>query len=387
MEPSELLEIINLGEDSKHQFKVSVTNENSLAAEMVAFSNSNGGQIIIGVSDDGNIEGLTNEDIHRLNQLISNAASQSVRPPINPQTENILIGEERLIVVNVLPGISKPYMDNSGAIWVKSDSDKRRVTSREEMQRMFQSAGLLHADEVPVDGLTIAELDTEYFKAFYEKQFDESFDKQNASLTVVLENMNLMKNGVFNLAGALLFSKRPQIKLPNTIIKSICFPGNEIHVSEYRDSEDISGKLEDGFKKALSFITRNISHVQDSQDVNSQGNLEIPKIALEELLTNALIHRDFFVSACIKIMIFDNRIELISPGHLPNNLTLENIKSGVSNIRNPVLASYGTKILPYRGLGSGIRRALEAFPNIEFIDDRDGNQFVAIIHRREKGKG
>lgn len=116
MEPSELLEIINLGEDSKHQFKVSVTNENSLAAEMVAFSNSNGGQIIIGVSDDGNIEGLTNEDIHRLNQLISNAASQSVRPPINPQTENILIGEERLIVVNVLPGISKPYMDNSGAI-------------------------------------------------------------------------------------------------------------------------------------------------------------------------------------------------------------------------------------------------------------------------------
>lgn len=252
---------------------------------------------------------------------------------------------------------------------------------------MFQSAGLLHPDEVPVDGLTIAELDTEYFKAFYEKQFDESFDKQNASLTVVLENMNLMKNGVFNLAGALLFSKRPQIKLPNTIIKSICFPGNEIHVSEYRDSEDISGKLEDGFKKALSFITRNISHVQDSQDVNSQGNLEITKIALEELLTNALIHRDFFVSACIKIMIFDNRIELISPGHLPNNLTLENIKSGVSNIRNPVLASHGTKILPYRGLGNGIRRALEAFPNIEFIDDRDGNQFVAIIHRREKGKG
>jgi ATP-dependent DNA helicase RecG len=109
--------------------------------------------------------------------------------------------------------------------------------------------------------------------------------------------------------------------------------------------------------------------------------LEIPKVVLEELLANALIHRDYFISAPIRIFIFTNRIEIISPGHLPNNLTVANIKAGNSNIRNPILASFATKILPYRGLGNGIRRALKAYPAIEFEDDRSGNQFKVIIFR------
>jgi ATP-dependent DNA helicase RecG len=66
---------------------------------------------------------------------------------------------------------------------------------------------------------------------------------------------------------------------------------------------------------------------------------------------------------------------------LPNNLTIANIKSGNSNIRNPILASYATKILPYRGLGSGIRRALKAYSDIDFVDDREGNQFKVVIKR------
>ena len=89
METTELLEIIGRDEDSKHQFKANVTNEISLAQEMVAFSNSGGGTIFIGVSDDGTFAGLTRKDMGRLNQLVFNAASQQVRSPINPQTENI----------------------------------------------------------------------------------------------------------------------------------------------------------------------------------------------------------------------------------------------------------------------------------------------------------
>jgi len=83
------------------------------------------------------------------------------------------------------------------------------------------------------------------------------------------------------------------------------------------------------------------------------------------------------------MFIFDNRIEIISPGHLPNNLTVDHIKNGNSNIRNPVLASFAANILPYRGLGNGIRRALKAYPDIELIDDREGSQFKVIITRDE----
>lgn len=381
METAQLLEIISRDEDSRHQFKADVTNETSLGQEMVAFSNSGGGSIFIGVSNDGTFSGLRREDMGRLNQLVSNAASQQVRPPINPQTENIAAPNGLVMRIVVPDGMSKPYMDKNGVIWVKSGSDKRKATSREEVQRLYQSAGLIHGDEIPVSGMTVSDLDLDYFRGFFEKNFGEPLEQQEAALPQILHNMNLMKDGLLNISGALLFAKNPSYRLPVFIVKAIAFPGNEIHETNYLDSRDISGKLADVFHQSMSFVLGNIHHVQGDQDVNAPGQPEIPPIALEELLANALIHRDYFVSAPVRIFVFDNRVEIISPGHLPNNLTVENIKSGNSNIRNPILASFATKILPYRGLGSGITRALKAYPNIQFEDDRDGNFFRVTIGR------
>jgi ATP-dependent DNA helicase RecG len=381
MEAIELNEIISRGEDSRHQFKANVTNVDALAAEITAFSNSRGGRIIIGVTDDGKIAGLSRDDINRLSNLISNAASQNVRPPINPYTENVALPGGLVIVLEIPEGISKPYMDNKGAIWVKSGADKRKVTAREEIQRIFQAAGLIHADEVPARGMTTADIDMEYFKKYFQQQYDESVDDQEIPLTKLLENMDLMKDGIFNIAGALLFAKNQENRLPLFCVKGVAYPGNDIHVSKYRDSEDIHGKVEDVFNRSVSFISRNLRRIQRDKHVNSIGELEIPKISLEELVANALVHRDYFVSAHIRIFIFENRVEIISPGHLPNNLTIENIKKGISMIRNPILASFAAKILPYRGLGNGIRRALKEYPHIEFIDDREGNEFKVIIQR------
>ncbi|MCK9440895.1 MAG: hypothetical protein M0Q13_05690 [Methanothrix sp.] len=85
--------------------------------------------------------------------------------------------------------------------------------------------------------------------------------------------------------------------------------------------------------------------------------------------------------------IFDDRIEIISPGHLPNNLTVEKIRSGISNIRNPILVSYAAKGLqPYKGLGSGIKRALEDWPDISFTDDREGRMFIASASLKEPSR-
>ena len=352
---------------------------------MVAFSNSGGGQVFIGINENGAPVGLTREDMGRLNQMVSNAASQSVRPPINPITENVQLTEGLVMVLTVLDGIRKPYMDNNGSIWTKSGADKRKVTAQEEMQRMFQSAGLIHADEVPANGLTIADLDLDYFRDFVLKEYGEYWkeEDEDVSLPRLLENMNLAnKDGNLNIAGALLFSKKPQFRLPTFIIKAVTYPGTDIDEEHYLDSEDLTGRLVDVFQKAFGFISRNLKHVQGDQTVNSLGKLEIPKIVIEELLVNALIHRDYFISSPVRIFIFSDRVEIISPGHIPNNLTIENIKNGNSNIRNPILASFATKILPYRGLGSGIRRALREYPSIDLIDDRAGTMFKAIIHRK-----
>lgn len=383
METEELLAIIARDEDSRHQFKADVNNASSLGAEMVAFSNSAGGLILIGVkNEDGSRSGLTRDDIGRINQIVANAATNNVRPPINPVTENILLPDGLVIVVHIEQGISKPYMDTQGFVWVKNGSDKRRVTAREELQRMFQEAALIHADETPVGGSSVADIDQEFFDAFFEREYGERVEDQDVSRVQLLENMNLAKNGQLNICGTLLFASRPQIRLPVFIVKAVAFPGVDIEDEHYIDSQDINGKLSDVFQKVLGFVLANIRYVQNEQGINSVGEPEIPRIVLEELIANALIHRDYFVSAPIKVLVFADRIEIVSPGHLPNNLTIENIKMGNSNVRNPILASFAPKVLPYRGLGSGIKRALKAYSGIEFIDDRVGNTFKAIIARR-----
>ncbi|EMI5493057.1 putative DNA binding domain-containing protein [Providencia stuartii] len=368
------------GEDSRHQFKRNITRAESLVPELAAFSNSKGGLLFIGITDDGGIQGLTLEDMGRINQLVSNAA-KDVKPPISVTTENVALPSGMVMVVDVPEGISKPYMDGNLHVWVKNSANKSKVSAREELLRMFQEAALIHADEIHVAGSSVVDIDQEFFDAFFEREYSERVEDQEVSRVQLLENMNLSKNGQLNICGALLFASRPQIRLPVFIVKAVAFPGVDIEDEHYIDSQDINGKLSDVFQKVLGFVLANIRHVQNEQSINSVGEQEIPRIVLEELIANALIHRDYFVSAPIKVLVFADRIEIVSPGHLPNNLTIENIKMGNSNVRNPILASFAPKVLPYRGLGSGIKRAIKAYPDIEFVDDRAGNAFKAIIKR------
>lgn len=107
-------------------------------------------------------------------------------------------------------------------------------------------------------------------------------------------------------------------------------------------------------------------------------------VAIEELVVNMLLHRDYFISAPWRVMIFENRVELISPGALPNNLTIENIRNGVSVIRNPLITSFATKELPYRGIGTGILRALAAASDLSLESDHERNLFTARIPRKSE---
>ena len=383
METIELIEIIKRGEDSRVQFKQDVTNGEALAGDLVAFSNSKGGRLLIGVDDQGLVRGLSPDDVRRLNQLISNTATNNVRPSISVETDNIAMADGLVMVVSVHEGISKPYCDNKGVYWVKTGADKRRVTSREEIQRLFQASDLVHADEVPVAGTTVGDIDVDHFNEFYERQYGREPDTVEQSLGKLLENLGLARGAALNLAGLLMFTKKPQKYRPELVVKAVSFVGKEPTAAKYRDSEDITGNLKELHVRTMSFLTRNLRRLQGDKGVNTEGELEVPIAALEELVVNMLLHRDYFISAPWRVFIFDDRIELISPGELPNNLTVENIRNGVSIIRNPLIASYATKELPYRGIGTGIRRALVAAPDLRLFSDHDGNLFTATIPRPE----
>jgi ATP-dependent DNA helicase RecG len=216
------------------------------------------------------------------------------------------MGGRLVMVVTVREGISKPYADNSGAFWVKSGSDKRRVTSREEIQRMLQSADLVHADEVPVEGTTGADIDLPHFREFIEKQRAANWDDGDTPLNRVLENLNLAKNGTLNLAGLLLFGSDPQRHRPEFVLKAVSFVGTDPAGNRYRDSQDIRGCLREIHTRTMSFLQRNLRHIQAGQGFNTEGELEVPSLALEELVVNMLLHRDYFISAPWQVMLFDD---------------------------------------------------------------------------------
>ncbi len=383
-ETKALLADIALGEDSSRQFKRDVTNGDALAAEMVAFANAEGGTLYLGVADDGTTPGLSADDVKRLNQLIGNTASHAVRSPLTVQTKNVALANGRVVIVLTVPkGLDKPYFDKNGVIWLKAGSDKRRVNSKEELRRLFQMTDQFHADELPTKA-GIDALDDLRFSKFLRDTYGQKFPSRAADRLRLLANMNLATDdGVLNLAGLLLFAEEPQRFKPQFVVKAVKYPGTTIHTSKYDDTEDFSGSLRSVFDAALGFVLRNLHKVQAGRGVNSPGVPEIPPAVFEELLVNALVHRDYLISAPIRLFIFDDRIEIISPGTLPNNLTVENIRAGNSNLRNPILASFVAKgVLPYRGLGSGVPRALEAWPDIDFRDDRDGGLFVATVRRK-----
>jgi len=388
MEIKKLLKTIASGEDSTRQFKVTVKNSSSLASEMAAFANSEGGTLFIGVADDGSIPGLTSKDVGRINQLISNAASQLVRSPLTVLTENMALENGQIVIVLTVPkGIDKPYFDKNGVIWLKCGADKRRVNSKEELRRLFQISDQFHADELPTKA-AIDALDKLRFRDFLRSIYDLEYPESADEMIQLLQNMNLAtKNGFLNLAAVLLFAEHPEWIKPQFVVKAICYPGNDIHASNYLDTEDFNGPLSKIFDGAMAFVMRNLRKIQNGRGVNQPGRPEIPSLVFEELLVNALMHRDYLVNAPVRLFIFDNRIEIISPGHLPNNLTVTKIRAGNSNIRNPVLVSYVAKgQLPYRGLGSGIRRVLEEWPEIDFADDHDGCLFTATVHRKGSPK-
>ena len=381
MTEPELLQQIALGEHSRQQFKCTVTNSDALAAELVAFSNSGGGTLLIGVNDDGSIAGLPAAEVRRINQLLSNAASQHLRPPVHPLTENVLTAQGLVIVVTIPNGLSKPYLDHQGRIWVKQGADKRQVTAREELQRMFQSAGLVYADIVPVADTSTADIDEAAFHRYLEKHYGADNPYANQPLDSALHNLGLGDGRELKLSGLLLFGRNPVRWRPSFTIKAVAFPSTRLTDTRYLDSQDINGTLVTQYTEALAFIKRNLHRVQGNQGFNSPGILEIPEIVLQELLVNALVHRDYFTSAPIRILIFTDRIEIISPGHLPDSLSLEDIRQGKTNRRNPTLAEHAFRLLPYRGLGSGIPRALQEWPQIELVDEVRGNQFSALVRR------
>lgn len=271
---------------------------------------------------------------------------------------------------------------------------------------MMSECGSFAPDEAVVKDATLNDLDEDTLKIFLQNRFSIVLEKKGivgdvlrgASLDDISNaiakghNLNkLMRNlrfirpdGRLTVAAMLLFGKYPQRWLPVMTAKCISFVGNSVGGKQFRDKvndADMEGNLLHQFETIMSFFTRNLRNIQVEKEFNSPGKLEIPYSSLVEFVVNALVHRSLNWNAPIRIFIFDNRVEIHSPGILPNGLQVEDITNGTSMPRNNFLFSNAIYLLPYTGAGTGIQRALENGLQVEFKNDERTHEFLIIIQR------
>ncbi len=383
MQLIEISERIRNGEDSTTQFKQDVHDANRLAEELVAFSNAEGGLLVIGVTDKGAVLGLEDVQLSRINQLISNTANENVKPPVYPLTEVINLDNKRILAVHVRKGSSRPYQTSKGIYFTKSGSDKRKLSS-EELRRLFAESGRLFADEEILFRSDISDLNTETFYSFLEaddQDIYEELKQGKLQLVNVLQNLDLLRDGHLTLAGNIIFGKTPQRFSPSFYVDAVHFDGDTVGVNNFINKAQIKGSLRHQYEGCMQFLRNNLRNIPTESGFNAQTRLEIDERVLGELLVNALVHRDYYIQSSVKVFVFNTRVEITSPGTLPNSLTVEKIKHGLSIHRNPILNSICRRILPYSGYGSGIKRALSLQPDILLVDDRNKEEFRCLIPR------
>ncbi len=383
-----MLECISNGEDSYTQFKLNVTNHDKLAGELVAFSNARGGLLIIGVDDKGSIIGLEDDDIRRLNQLIGNVINANVIPPIYPLVKIENIEHKKILVIEVDEGSNKPYSTNTGIYLTKAGSDKRKI-SPQELRRLFAESKELYADEEILKKTDLTDINSELFTQFLKEANKVVYDDLKLGkfdLKIVLQNLELFRDNHLTVAGNLIFGLEPQRFSPSFYIDCCYFDGNDVSVNNYISQQLVKGTFKNMLDDSLRFVKSQLRNYQVEEGFNSNPKLEIDEIILSELIVNALIHRDYYINSSIKIFMFHDRVEITSPGKLPNSLTVDKIKSGIAIQRNPILTSISKNVLPYTGYGSGIKRVLEIDPTVEFINDIEMEQFKCIIYRNTEGK-
>ena len=383
MTPKELADIIACGETSTVQFKREYTSARQFAEEIVAFANSKGGMIVIGVEDKtGEALGVSYEQIQSYSHEIATVANDFVRPVVYLQTEVAIVADKRLLIVHVAEGTNKPYKTIGGIIWVKQGPDKRRIIENNEILSLFQESGSYRADEAVIPGTGITDLETAYVNDFFQNVYGRPKEAFGVPVAKLLTSLGILGNaGQVTRAGMLFFGRYPQMKMPTYTIKAVAFYGNEIGGSQYRDSRDIIGVAPQMFREGMAFLKSNLHHLQAGQNFNSVGKLEIPEVVLEELLQNALVHVDLLGSAYIRLLVFDNRIEIINPGGLFGGLTVDDIRLGKSKQRNHLMAELCARTMLYRGLGSGIPRVLKENVKVDFISDVQSGDFRAIVWR------
>ena len=353
------------GESQHREFKRLLDNPESTAGELVAFANSDGGTLYVGVDDDGSIVGLSDADAAF--QTLTNICRDRCIPPISPVIEQQTLDNHAIIVLRVVPALnrSRPYRTAGGRFYIRAGKDKKDATGR-ELIRIAQASGELQYDRVPVMGTQVNDLSLPAFSAYHQRQLgfslEEHLEQSGMDLDTLLRNLHLVYelDGQLRLsvAGLLVFGKEPQRFMPHSRLSAVAFAGND-EDTDLLDRREIGGQLPVIIDDTRAFLERNIRVPARLHDFQREDILLYDRQALGEAVVNAVAHRDYSLSGSqIRLFLFQNRIEVRSPGRLPNSVTLDNIRLGVHAERNPTIAALLAQLGYMSAIGTGVPRLI-----------------------------
>tara|TARA_B100001013_G_C24596097_1_gene436807 strand:+ start:240 stop:1355 length:1116 start_codon:yes stop_codon:yes gene_type:complete len=369
--------MIPKSENQYIEFKREEVSASTLAEEIVSFSNGEGGEIWLGVGDDGKTTGISRS----YEEDLMNICRTSVIPSLIPGYQEITDESGKTVAKIIIPkGVDRPYYTNKNRYFIRVGSTKR-IASREELMRLFQSSGLFHYDLVDVSGAQLQHLNqasiTEYFSRYNIDYLVENEQERNRLLWA---SDIISDNHIPTVGGLLVFGVAPERQLPQSGILLATYHGDEIS-SELRDRKHFRGGLPSQVDNALSAIKANLlnpSYIEGSQRIETG----FPDKVFRELLVNAAVHRNYsIIGSEIRVFIFNNRIEFISPGRLPNTVVIEKLTTGVSFSRNPLLLKLMENLNYMDRLGRGLpmvyQEAKKSGKELQFQDE--GEEFRVVL--------
>jgi len=322
-------------ESEEMEFKLSLTEWRDIVETVSAFSNTKGGMIKIGVTDDGEIIG-TKVGKNTIEKL-ANQIKQNTDPAIYPSIVTEEKDGKEVIVINVKESEAKPVFAFGRAFKRVGKTNQR--LGYEEIRKLSIQTLKVYWDEQICEGASFEDIDEEKIRWFVrESRKQRGFDiSEDVSIDKVLMKIKLLRGKQLTNAAVLLFSR--ESKFLQSEVKCIRFSGNE-PVKPYIDFQTLKGTVFDLVNGAEEFVLRNIKKAiwLNSGKIQREEKFEYPPDAIREAIVNAVSHRDYESPSKIQIRIFDNRIEVWNPGLLPKGITLKDLKiEHISIPRNPLL--------------------------------------------------
>lgn len=370
------------------ELKRELPKNDSIIKTVIGFCNSYGGKIVIGVANDRSIVGLTDKEIEYTMEAIDKSIFDACSPHIVPRLYIQQFHGKSVLVIEIHEGMNKPYYRQTEGlekgVYLRLGRHTLRANNDMIQELKWQSRGI-DFERLPVFQATLEDLDMEAIKHFLGNRknvgaikLDETILKSYA--IIAFDQLRKYPS----VLGLLLFGKNPQVYFSEAMI--ICSHIKGTSGREILATIDCEGNIFNQFNQAFAFITSRLYRSFKINHLKRKEQLEIPEVAIREALLNMVVHRNYHIKAPSKIAIFDDRIEFFNPGQFPGPIITENLRAGISYLRNPALCKILREAKYIEKLGSGFITIFKSYEeqNLKTPQVIEGENYVKCILPRVK---